>query len=330
MSSRQITIAGIIILLLLAVVIVVFVVFPVQEHILPPVNSEEPVPAVTPDDKLTEIQARGRIIIATDADYPPNSDLRPGASRAKNTLCDRSEYTADEFTGYNIAVAVEIARKLGVEPCFVTPTRTEIISGSWTDRWDIHIGSMAITRERMKLLYFTQPYYGGPVSLFVNQNNTAFRDIGDLSGKKIGVCAGCIPERYLQGTLELPGQTIDFAIRNATIVGYENEAVALSDLSSGDGKILDAVLTNQPLGEDAIKNGMAIRQLGSPVFYDYDAAAVDKKSGRDPAAFLREVSAIIRDMEKDGTLLSFSQQYYGRDLVSETARFNASALEPTA
>jgi len=124
----------------------------------------------------------------------------------------------------------------------------------------------------------------------------------------------------------LPGQKIDFAIKNATIVAYENEAVALSDLADGDGVKLDAVLTNQPMGEDAIKNSMAIRQLGKPVFYDYDAAAVDKKSGRNPASFVKNVNGIIQKKNQDGTLLRFSQQYYGRDLVTETAGFNKSAL----
>nr|WP_319375548.1 transporter substrate-binding domain-containing protein [uncultured Methanoregula sp.] len=315
MSSRRIVLVAIILVLLLCTL---------GLGSLPPQTST--LPATTDDDKLAEILARGKLVIATDSNYPPNSALKQNASRIPETRCARNEYTANELTGYNVAVADEIARRLGVEPCFVTPTRTEIISGSWSDRWDIHVGSLAITPERMKVMYFTQPYYAGPVSLFVNRNNTAYRNPGDLSGKKVGVCAGCILEHYLDGTLDLPGQKIDFAIKNATIIAYENEAVALSDLASGDGVKLDAVLTNQPLGEDAQKNGLAIRQLGSPVFYDYDAAAVDRSGGRNPASFVGNVTGIIREMNRDGTLLRFSQQYYGRDLVTETARFNSSAL----
>jgi polar amino acid transport system substrate-binding protein len=314
MSSRRIVLVAIILVLLLGTLVLVS---------LP--RQAPPLPATT-DDKLAEILARGKLIIATDSNYPPNSALKQNASRTPETRCARNEYTANEFTGYNVAVADEIARRLGVEPCFVTPTRTEIISGSWSDRWDIHVGSLAITPERMKVMYFTQPYYAGPVSLFVNRDNTAYQNPGDLSGKKVGVCAGCILEHYLDGTLDLPGQKIDFAIKNATIIAYENEAVALSDLASGDGVKLDAVLTNQPLGEDAQKNGLALRQLGSPVFYDYDAAAVDRSGGRNPASFVGNVTGIIREMNRDGTLLRFSQQYYGRDLVTETARFNTSAL----
>jgi len=315
MSSRRIVLVAIILVLLLCTL---------GLGSLPPQTS--PLPATTDDDKLAEILARGKLVIATDSNYPPNSALKQNASRIPETRCARNEYTANELTGYNVAVADEIARRLGVEPCFVTPTRTEIISGSWSDRWDIHVGSLAITPERMKVMYFTQPYYAGPVSLFVNRNNTAYQNPGDLSGKKVGVCAGCILEHYLDGTLDLPGQKIDFAIKNATIIAYENEAVALSDLASGDGVKLDAVLTNQPLGEDAQKNGLAIRQLGRPVFYDYDAAAVDRSSGRNPASFVGNVTGIIREMNRDGTLLRFSQQYYGRDLVTETTRFNSSAL----
>jgi polar amino acid transport system substrate-binding protein len=319
MAYRRIALAGIIIAVLLCTILVGSLILP---------REVAPTP-VAQGDKLDDILARGKMVIATDAAYPPNSELKPGANRSAATKCARNEYTANEFTGYNIAVAVEIANRLGVEPCFVTPTRTEIISGSWADRWDIHVGSLAITPERMKVMYFTQPYYAGPVSLFVNKNNGAYAKPGDLSGKKIGVCAGCILERYLEGTLDLPGQTIDFAIKNATIVAYENEAVALSDLALGDSVKLDAVLTNQPLGEDAMKNGLAIRPLGKPVFYDYDGAAVDKKSGRDPASFVRKVTGVIQEMNQDGTLLRFSQKYYGRDLVSETARFNTSALGQT-
>jgi polar amino acid transport system substrate-binding protein len=320
MASRRIVFAGIILIILLSCLIA-------GSFFLQRQASPAPVP---PDDKLSEILARGTLVIATDSDYPPNSELKQGAIRTADTKCSRNEYTADEFTGYNVAVATEIARRLGLEPCFVTPTRTEIISGSWSDRWDIHIGSLAITPERMKVMYFTQPYYAGPVSLFVNKNNTAYTEPGDLSGKRVGVCAGCILEHYLEGTLELPGQKIDFVIRNATIVAYENEAVALEDLSLGDGAKLDGVLTNQPLGEDAIKNGLPLRQLGRPVFYDYDGAAVDKKSGRDPVPFVQNVTGIIKDMNRDGTLFALSQKYYGRDLVSETSRFNTSVLWQTS
>ena len=65
------------------------------------------------------------------------------------------------MAGYDADTGKLVAKALGVEPCFVTPTWSEIISGHWNDQWDISYGSGAINSERMTRLYFTQPYYGG-------------------------------------------------------------------------------------------------------------------------------------------------------------------------
>lgn len=291
-------------------------------HPLQPVQ-----PAPVPDDKLSAILARGTLVIAADSSYPPHSELLPGANRTKGTRCAPAEYTASQFRGYNVEVAKEIARRMGVEPCFVTPARTQITSGSWADGWDIHVGSLTITSDRMKALYFTQPYYAGPVVMFVNNNNTSCHQLSDLSGRRIGVCAGCILEGYLKGTLSLPGQTIDFAVKNASIVAYDNEASALSDLAAGDGVKLDGVLTNLPMGQDAIKNGLPLRALDTPAFYGYVAAAVDKKSGRDPVPFVKNVTSIIGQMHTDGTLRDLSHQYYGQDRSAEAGRFSIASLD---
>ena len=51
-----------------------------------------------------------------------------------------------------------VAKALGVEPCFVTPSWTEITAGKWSDRWDIAFGSGAITADRMTRLWMTTPY----------------------------------------------------------------------------------------------------------------------------------------------------------------------------
>jgi polar amino acid transport system substrate-binding protein len=286
-----------------------------------------PVPTPAPmTDKLAEIVERGKLVIATDTDYPPQSELKPGAARSDDTQCTSTEYTTSELTGFDIDVAVEIARRLGVEACFVTAAWTQITSGSWGDHWDISVGSMAITPERMEVLYFTQPYYTSPAALFVHKDNLTFTQPSDLSGKKIGVCAGCTYEFYLQGSLLIPGQSVDFDIKDADIVGYDTEIPALQDLALGDGVRLDAVLTGVPLGQSMMGQGLPIRQLDSPVFTEYLAAAIDKKSSKDPSALVRKVSQIIQDMHEDGTLLRLSQHYYGLDFTTAASRFDMQAL----
>jgi polar amino acid transport system substrate-binding protein len=279
------------------------------------------------DDLLSRILARGTLVIATDPAYPPQSELVPGAGRAANTGCAPTELTAGELTGFDIATAVEIAGRLGVEPCFVTPPWTQLTAGNWDDRWDISVGSMAPTLDRMEVLYFTQPYYATPAAFFVHKDNTTFTKPEDLNGKRIGNCTGCTYDEYLQGTLVIPGTTIEFAVKDAIIAGYDVDLPALEDLALGDGVRLDASLVAQPTGLKAIENGMPIKQLGDPVFFEYLSAAVDKKSSHDPVTFILKVTEVIQQMHQDGTLAELSLLFYGLDYTNEARNFDFNLLQ---
>ena len=158
-----------------------------------------------------------------------------------DTQCTGDERPANQFTGFDIDAATEIAKRLGVEVCFVTPDWTLITAGGWAGRWDLSIGSMTITPERMEKLYFAQPYYTTPAAFFVHQDNTTFTQPADLSGKKVGGCSGCTYEAYIDGTLSIPGETIDFVVTDAEFAGYDTDVPALEDLALGDGIRLDAV-----------------------------------------------------------------------------------------
>ena len=278
-------------------------------------------------DKLAEILARGTIIISTDPAYPPQSQLVEGGQRATTTKCTSDQHTSSELTGFDIDVSVAIAAKLGVEACFVTPDWTLITGGNWANRWDLSIGSMTITPERMSKLYFTQPYYTTPAAFFIYNTNTTYTQPSDLSGKKIGACTGCTYDSYLAGTLQIPGETINLVVKDAQFVGYETDLNALQDLALGDGIRLDAVLTAQPTGAGAIKDGMPLKQLGDPVYFEYLAGAIDKAATPDPIPLAKKVSEVIQGLNSDGTLLQLSQKYYGLDLTTAAASFDLAALK---
>ncbi len=278
-------------------------------------------------DKLAEILARGTLVVSTDPAYPPQSQLVEGGKRADTTKCTADQHTSTELTGFDIDVAVAIANKLGVEACFVTPDWTLITGGNWSNRWDLSIGSMTITPERMSKLYFTQPYYTTPAAFFVNNANTSYTQPSDLSGKKIGACTGCTYDSFLAGNLQIPGETITYVVKDVQFTGYETDLNALQDLALGDGTRLDAVLTAQPTGAGAIKDGLPLKQLGEPVYFEYLAGAIDKASTPDPVPFVKKVSEIIQGLNSDGTLLNYSQKYYGLDLTTAAASFDLAALK---
>lgn len=286
-----------------------------------------PATPAAPADKLAEIMARGTLIVSTDPAYPPQSELNPGGQRPADTKCTADQKTAAELTGFDIDTAVAIARGLGVEACFVTPAWDLITAGNWADRWDISVGSMTVTPERMQALYFAQPYYTTPAAAFVHQDNTTFSTPADLSGKNVGVCTACTYEAFLNGTLQIPGETINFVVQGATVKGYDTDSTALEDLALGDGVRLDAVITAQPTGQGFINDGKPLKQLGEPVYFEYLAPAIDKKSSLDPVSFVKKVTEIVLSLHTNGTLKGLSEKYYGADLTSAAGSFDVDGLK---
>ena len=303
---------------------IAFTVFVVLSIFMASCAQATPAPAA---NKLEEVKQRGILIVSSDPAYPPQSELVENATRPANTKCSSDQVTAEQLRGFDIDVSKEIAKRLGVEVCFVTPDWTLITAGSWADRWDISVGSMTITPERMQNLYFSQPYYTTPAAFFVNADNTTFTQPSDLSGKKIGACSGCTYDFFIAGTLQIPGETMNYVVKDAQFTGYETDLNALQDLALGDGVRLDAVLTAEPTGQGAIADGLPLKQLGDPVYFEYLAAAFDKASSKDSVPLAQEVSKLIQDMQADGTLLKLSQQYYGLDLTTAAGKFDLAQLK---
>jgi len=301
-------------------------VFFIVNLVLTACSSSENPSTITPNDKLDEIQARSTLVIATDADYVPQSKLLTNVTRKPASKCESSQYTANQFTGFDVAVAVEIAHRLGVEPCFVTPPWSQLVAGNWGDNWDIHVGSVAITFERMTVLYFSHPYHATPTVILVHQENSTIQKLEDLSGKRIAVCAGCTFEAYLKGTLKIPGETIEVRIQNPQIIAYENEDPAIEVLSLGDGVKLDAVITILPKARAAIDSRKPVKLLEESILFTYASVTMDRSGGRDPARLLTEITQLIRAMHGDGTLKQLSVQYQGLDLTQEAAQYDLAAL----
>ncbi len=272
-------------------------------------------------DLLNAVQARRTLIVATDPKYPPRSEVVEGVSRDPGTKCAPGQLTAGQLKGFDVDVASAVARGLKVEPCFVTPDWEAITSGGWGGRWDIAVDSISITPDRLKTLTFSQPYSTLPAAFFVARGSRLTRP-SDLSGKTIGACTGCAYDAYLSGALTIPGEKIEVAVKNITLRRYETDATALEDLAAGR---LDGVLTAQSAGAEWIARGVAVRQLGDPVFVEFLAAAFDR-GGADSGPLASRVSEVVRALHKDGTLKKLSVAAYGADLTAPAATFDLSAL----
>jgi polar amino acid transport system substrate-binding protein len=216
-----------------------------------------------------------------------------------------------------------VAAVLGVEPCFVAPQWVEITGGSWGDRWDLSYGSGAIDAERNRYLYVTQPYYILPAYAFVQAGSDLSRP-EDLSGKRVGACASCTHESYLNGTLDLPGFDGDFRIVDAEVVGYTVEGPGLDDVVDG---YIDAFVCAEQVGEFAISSGMPLRKLGEPLFDEYATGWVDKSSELDVRSFVRRVTEIVQGLHEDGTLRELSIESFGQDYATEAGTFDITTVD---
>jgi polar amino acid transport system substrate-binding protein len=273
-------------------------------------------------DKLSQILARGTLILSTDPHYPPQSFAVKDASRAADTKCAANALTAPEVDGYDAETGRLVAEALGVEPCFVTPTWLEITGGNWGDRWDISWGSGGINADRMTRLYMTQPYYEAPQSFFV-RDDSSFQRPEDLNGQKIGVCAGCSHELYLQGALEVPGVEIVQKVQDPKIVAFDVEGPGLQAVA--DGKIA-AFLLSEPVGMEAINQGLPLREIEEPAFPLDLTGFVDQSSGLDERAFVARVNEIILGLIADGSLPAASQEYFGTDYATAAGAFDIDSI----
>ena len=253
-------------------------------------------------DLLQEVKDRGVLRASTDPAYPPQSFLN----------------NQGEFEGFDIDVTEEIAKRMGVEVEWITPSWDVITGGNWNGRWDLSVGSMTITPERAEVLHFTPPYYYAPAATAVHETNTDITNLEtDLDGKRIGVCRACTYEAYLERSLNIPGD-YEFVVDDPQIQTYDTDSSAVQDLALGDGARLDAAMSSLYTLKQAQESGTPIKVVGDPLYYEPLAAAIDKEAPADPKPLLDEASKIIKEMHEDGTLTELSKKWYdGIDLTKK-------------
>ena len=273
-------------------------------------------------DKLAQIRARGTLVLPTDPAYPPSSFVVEGAARLAGTRCQANQMTRVEMDGYDVAVGNLIADALGVEPCYVVPTWTEMLAGHWADRWDIAFASIGVAQDRMAALYFTKPYIGSPERLWVRADSKA-QQMSDLNGKRIGVCTACWADLYLQKRLAVPGLKIDFKVDDAKIIAYAVEASGLQDVA--DGK-LDAFLCADTVAQALIDRAVPIRGIEPAAYIAIPAGAIDKESGLAVKPFFDYVNDTLTAKFADGTIKSLSMKYFGHDYATAAAEIDPASF----
>ena len=245
-----------------------------------------------PNDLLAQIRQRGEIRVSTDPNYAPQSFQKPDGT----------------FEGFDIDVANEIAKRLGVRTKFETPVFDLVVAGGWNRRWDISVGSVTITEERQRVLDFTQAYYYTPAQLAASQRS-GITTLEGFAGKRICVGSSTTYQFWLEGTLKLIGSPPPTPPpAGAKASPLDTDQLCAQAIKSGRTEF-DGWLSSSTTVDAAIKDGTPLVKVGEPVFYEALAVATDK-NGPPHAELQRELDRIVGDMHADGTLSNFSKKWF--------------------
>lgn len=268
------------------------------------------------DNLLDAIKERGYILVSTDPNYAPQSFLNTEGSRSDDTSCPSDALTTAEMQGFDVDVAKAIGEGLGVETCFATPDWDVITAGSWADKWDVSVGSMTVTTARQQALDFSVPYYYTPAMIAVRAD-AGIGSLDDLAGQALCVGTATTYESWLSGNMDelgLPAASIYADAPDVTVVPLSTDQECAQAIAAGRedfvGYVTSDTVVNANIAED-----FPVVKLGSAVFSEDLAAAVDKSSTLPTASLLAEIDKIITGMHNDGTLTALSNEWFGEDIT---------------
>jgi polar amino acid transport system substrate-binding protein len=239
------------------------------------------------------------IRVSTDPQYPPQSAIKPDGT----------------FEGFDIDVATEIAKRMGLGVKWETPDWSVITAGGWGGRWDMSVGSMTITSARQKVLDFSPPYYYTPAQLAASAASgiTTFDGLG---GKTICVGEATTYLDWLNGLLDFGTESPKAKPPSGALATTLSTDRLCAEAWKAGRTEFQGWLSSSTTVDQAIADGLPLVKIGDPVFSEPLAVAVDR-SGPDPTDFMAKADEIVTAMHADGTLSAFSQKWFGLDLTQK-------------
>jgi polar amino acid transport system substrate-binding protein len=236
------------------------------------------------DSSLSDLKKRGVFVLGLDDSFPP--------------LGFRDEN--NEIVGYDIDLAKEVAKRLGVEfkaqPIDWDAKEMELNTGKIDCIWN----GFTITKDRKEALSFTKPYLNNEQVLVV-RNGSGIKSLADMKGKIVGLQSGSSAQEAVDGNASFAGSV-------KKQVMFKDNVTALNDLAIGgvDGVVMDSVVANYSIKA----TGKPFTVVDEPLSLEEYGVAFRKGD----AALRDEVQKTLEDMQKDGTVTAVSLKWFGRDI----------------
>lgn len=222
------------------------------------------------------IKEKGKIVMATDADYPPFVwvAMEDGDSKVVGFDADLSQLIADE-----LGVELEV-KDMNFDGL------TEIVK---SDKVDFIVGALTATEERQKQLDFSDPYYENTVEFAVPVDKLAdYKELADFEDKKIGTQLGTVHEQLLKE-----------AFPDANVQAMQKNSMAVDGLLAGrtDAVVMDDIVLKEYVEQHsdkiAIVPGVVLEQ-------EDNGAAIGV--AKDQEDLLKVINKVIKDNKENGKL----------------------------
>ncbi|HEY9064293.1 MAG TPA: ABC transporter substrate-binding protein [Burkholderiaceae bacterium] len=225
-----------------------------------------------------EIKRDGKIIVATEGQYPPYNYFQ-GAKLA----------------GFEVDLAEAIAKKLGVAIEWKALSFDALLAGLRQDRWDLVIAGHAITEERQKAVTFTNPHFcGGGI---IVSKDPAIKEAKDLAGKTISVQTGTT---FLDEAKKVPGVK--------EVKNFPQDTDARGALIGGR---VDVWVTDPVVARTVVaSNPAAGLKLGGMLFVERNAAAVAKGN----SSLAQAYNKALADVMADGSYDQIQKKFFSDDI----------------
>lgn len=244
-------------------------------------------PVVSEDD-WAAVQKNGVLKIGTAADYPPFSYYNE----------------ANQLDGFDVALAREVAKRLGVTADINNFAFEGLISSLQSKQVDIVFAALSLTPSRLEIVDFSDIYYMGVDGLLAQADSaiTSITSIDDFIGKRIAVQRSTVYQDWVETKLVQTGR-----VPPESLLVYDKVEDALRDLKENR---CDIVMLDLIPAENAVNQG-GVKLVGKGLFNQSMAAALRKDS-----TLTAKVNHTLQEILADGTMDILTNQYMGITNVS--------------
>ena len=238
---------------------------------------------------LDDIKARGEFTYGLEAQY------RPFEFRDEN----------NDIIGYDIDVANEIGRRLGVKANPVDTNWAAVIQSLYSGQFDLILGGMTATPERYKRVNFSFPYMEASSGLLAPADR-GIADASDLGGKVVGAGAGTPSIKMLQLSAEEHGHEFDGDIKT-----YDDDAVAYEAMRAGRIEAYASSIVSLMEFAKTTEGFVVVPFTSKHWGQEFTCMAFRKEDEDLRSAF----NDLIAEMKADGTLEALQNKWFGQSFV---------------